>query len=94
MFFESLIKHAAYVTEWDSIPTHLQLPYFDSMVRDFADDRKKNLNDLYGQHTWDQLQKLVSSDQNAAFMHVQYLHIASRQVWQNHVSLANKIKSF
>ena len=86
-----MIRFASYAVDWDLIPIPLQQTHFNNIVKQVAQDCKDFLHAQFYTLTWDQLQKLVSSDQHAAFMHLQYLHIAARLVWQNNVALAKKL---
>ena len=89
--FHDCFRCATYAVNWLTIPVPQRLPKLNAIVHSVAHDCREYLHKLYETYTWDLLQKLVSKDQDANCMHLQYLHIASRLVWSNNVSLARRI---
>lgn len=90
-FFKAHLKKTVFSFDWGSIPVVHQLPRLNFFIRGSAQATKEHFHELFDQYTWDQLDKLVSRNQAAAFMQEQYLHIASRLVWSNNFSLASKL---
>ena len=57
-----------------------QLQALNMVIRGCAKETEECLHSLYDHRSWNQIGKLISSDQNVCFMNEQYLHIAARLV--------------